>query len=360
MKKVIAMKNPDSLKGRCISYFHNLYIRLITRFIVKKYIIPATLSERYVRNPNFHDNSYIEKMPSKFRSNNTMKPDSYAATRQFFNTLKQALLMSKLCGIVYTGDPTQLKAQVNELGFTKYRKIEDRVLLVFLEGQVIVVNRGTSDLKDLYLDICAVREKFTINNVAGKAHRSLLQLMRRSLFNKIVTAIDEEYGDKNPRLVVTGHSLGAGMSQIFSLFALARGYKVDAVYLFGSMNSLSRKLLKYLKSKVDYWSFTNNTDLIPAITSIFFPDKSIVFSSAGEKNNHPKYFFVQPGNRWTHFARVAYDFGSFFFKPHTNFEKIFSFLFDHRIQRYYDQISKMLASLHKGSPVGDINTLVEE
>lgn len=152
------------------------------------------------------------------------------------------------------------------------REGEDQVLrhVLFVDHltqSIILMIRGTADFEDMLVDLLAVEIEFR----NGVAHQGLLEQAKLILFDlhDLITDALNVHGYK--RLVLTGHSLGAGVAVLCGLLIRdqypALNDFIISCYVYGcppvvgppSMFSESDPLI----SSLNIFNFVNKQDIIP-------------------------------------------------------------------------------------------------
>lgn len=112
--------------------------------------------------------------------------------------------------------------------------------------------------------------------------------------------------DKNKKLILTGHSYGGAIATIAALSLHNKGFKIDALYTYGSPRVGNLEWKKYFeKSGIKHYRIKNGKDFVTTIPKILF------FHVGEEIILNPRSWFVP-----------------------------FSFL-DHKIENYLENLEKI-------------------
>jgi hypothetical protein len=159
--------------------------------------------------------------------------------------------------------------------FVKNKETDSEVLLFFTDEYLIISFRGTAGAKDLWTDakLLLYKNKKTNKNKYkdipaghGGFRKALNSLIDESqLFEKIASLISKKTKQTFP-VFLTGHSLGAALSELFILPLKKRGYKYSGGYNFAPPLAISNSTSDSLKLNPSIQNVTydivNYTDYI--------------------------------------------------------------------------------------------------
>ncbi|XP_041063294.1 diacylglycerol lipase-beta isoform X1 [Carcharodon carcharias] len=179
----------------------------------------------------------------------------------------------------------------------KIYEIPFYVALDHKKEAVVVAVRGTLSLEDALTDMSAERETLFVDCVTGEslAHKGILQaagyihkkLIDEGILNQAFTIVPEY------KLVVTGHSLGAGAASILAML-LHDSYPELRCYAFSPPGGLlSKSLADYSKGFII--SVVLGKDLIPRLSLGNIEDLKRRILRIVAHSNRPKYQILLRG-----------------------------------------------------------------
>lgn len=181
-----------------------------------------------------------------------------------------AILMNQLSCLVYETDETRMQKRVRGLGFTNFRLFQDQSTstygMVVWDGEaVVLVFRGTVDLKDIFSDINIVLTP----GVRGEVH-SGFKIALDSVWPQIIGILAPLWNDPNHRSYwLTGHSLGAALATLAAanLAFQEHDRPINGVYTYGSPRvgnkEFSNAYNTVLKSRT--FRVVNNNDMVTRV-----------------------------------------------------------------------------------------------
>lgn len=89
-------------------------------------------------------------------------------------------------------------------------------------------------------------------------------------YDEIIREIKNRLNKEKP-IVLTGHSLGGGLSTVITLHLKQNGYNVDSLYTYGSPRVGNKDFAnKFEGLKIPHFRFVNQCDIIPTIPDFGF------------------------------------------------------------------------------------------
>ncbi|TQV92988.1 ferulic acid esterase A faeA [Cordyceps javanica] len=160
------------------------------------------------------------------------------------------------------------------------------------EKEIIVAFRGTSSPRELDSDLAFTLVPLSVpgtNCSDCKVHDGF-QRCYASVMKPLVTTLQGLLCDADWRFVVTGHSLGGGISAIAAASFVGLGFNVSQVFTFGEPRNGDAAWAKYASAVVaddQYYRVTHSTDGIPQIppTVLGYVHHSPEYFQSEESNN---------------------------------------------------------------------------
>ena len=163
---------------------------------------------------------------------------------------------------------------------------QKQIYIIFI-GTQVNFNDKISMIKDIFTDICLGLESVSFLDPSIKIHGKYQDNMNnQNLIKKIVKIIDE---NKDKKIILSGHSMGCGLSLYTSLYLLQlKQYQnIDLKLInFDAPKLGNIKLKKYISNmaSLKYINIINNNDIVPSYPFIF-PNYCNVFEKTYLLNN---------------------------------------------------------------------------
>lgn len=182
------------------------------------------------------------------------------------HSLQNAIALADCSHLAYFGAP-YVEKQLQDWGYGPFRWVEDKKTdtQAFVAGRgehLVVCFRGTSSGKDALVDTSFL--KTAAFGGRGKVHRGFNKALDRT-WGQLQEAVEALGPDR--KLFICGHSLGAALAQLAAhRFALG-GYKVAAIYVFGSPRVGNREFMDAYNELLEEKTFLhiNNKDIVARI-----------------------------------------------------------------------------------------------
>jgi len=213
--------------------------------------------------------------------------------------------LAKMCvdasaGVYKTGDTMRafVRSYVYNIDELLELDIDNAQALCFKSSnhEYVISFRGTEPkegVNDILADLKAWR---TEGEFGGKVHSGFKGELDK-LHDHVVKWL-ESYSvlEQKTSVIITGHSLGAGMASIMTARLKALGYDNISLYTFGSPRVGNTEWTKLLKD-IPVYRFVNNNDIVCKIPPSF------LFTHIGELH-YVNYsgIFVSKYTRWGRFA----------------------------------------------------------
>ncbi|MEO8150464.1 MAG: lipase family protein [Bacteroidia bacterium] len=197
------------------------------------------------------------------------RPDVIPSTAFSFNSKdtayapENAMILADFSNLAYFEKPF-VKEQLKLWNYKLLNWFEDKGsdtqgFVACKDDYLVICFRGTSSITDAGVD--AWISKTTAYGGIGKVHRGFQNALE-SVWSQVIKKVD-----KNTKVFVTGHSLGAALATLAAHRLSLEKYSVAGVYTYGSPrvgNSEFKKSYdELLKSKT--FLHINNTDIVPTV-----------------------------------------------------------------------------------------------
>lgn len=196
--------------------------------------------------------------------------------------VKTALSLAIACDLAYQSKEI-VESTTPQWGFSqvKFIKVEkgidiDTQCYVMADGEnIVVVFRGSSDIKDWLANFQAVRDPGPLKE--SKAHEGFQDALYPAVIK--LTRIIDDFRTGDQKLWVTGHSLGGALCSLFAGMLIENGYQVYGIYTFASPRPGDGKYSSGLDNSVlgPHYRVINTGDIVPHVP--------------------PEPFFSHPGKR---------------------------------------------------------------
>ena len=145
------------------------------------------------------------------------------------------------------------------------------IIAISDEGRIAIAFRGTSDFKDAFTDILAIKKRWLHGKrlfFSPKVHFGFLNAYR-PVRKRILKTIKKLAKKNRQRIYVTGHSLGGALATLCAA-DIRRSLRLQTtMYNFGGPRVGNRRFAKlYNKLVPDTFRFVNDADVIPTIPKI--------------------------------------------------------------------------------------------
>lgn len=149
------------------------------------------------------------------------------------------------------------------LGYSKVKYISisgAQCYIVTNKEEMVICFRGTepNEISDIKADLNALPQKST---VSGWVHQGFFNEIEK-VWDSVMTDVNMKTKDKS--LYITGHSLGAAMTQIA---ASRLGTKVSAIYTFGSPRAGTKHFINTIQCS--HFRHVNNNDVVTKVPPAF-------------------------------------------------------------------------------------------
>lgn len=162
------------------------------------------------------------------------------------------------------------KFAINMISYAKksyetltYSKGSDGFLLeIDHEGNQILSFPGSLEIMDWIQDVDFVKVK---RDGMGYLHNGFVDV-----WDKLKRQVQIRLNKSEP-LFIVGHSLGGAVATIAALALHNKGFKIDAIYTFGSPrvgNSEWKK--KFNESGIEYHRIVNGDDIVTSVPKLFY------------------------------------------------------------------------------------------
>ncbi|MBL4679813.1 MAG: lipase family protein [Pseudomonadales bacterium] len=140
---------------------------------------------------------------------------------------------------------------------------------------IIVVFRGSDDLKDWFANFQAVKDPGPLKDT--KAHEGFQDALYPAVIK--LTEIIDRFGANSKKIWVTGHSLGGALCSLYAGMLIENSYSIYGVYTFASPRPGDESFATALNTRVSgpHYRVVNTGDIVPHVPPEPF------FSHAGKR-----------------------------------------------------------------------------
>jgi triacylglycerol lipase len=169
-----------------------------------------------------------------------------------------------------------VKALLKDKGFTYVRYIESKRTMTqgyvaASDDNIVVFFRGTRDKRDILTDADIVKVEAPSSKKKEKSHRGFTEAWE-SVEGVTAFEVKKLLKEKDRRVWVTGHSLGAAIGGLasFDLQENHTGIEIAGAYFFGQPRFCNRRFSKTYNKKLKKVTFriVNNNDIVTRVPFI--------------------------------------------------------------------------------------------
>ncbi len=163
----------------------------------------------------------------------------------------------------------KIKEQMDSWGvkeyelFGKNNKGQHRGFVADMDGFLLVAFRGTSDIKEFFLDITFVQVPVDNLGLPGKAHMGF-KIQYENVRKKYLSLVDKIDNGRNLPIVVAGHSLGGAVGVFAALELEAKGKRLHKLYASAAPRVGNQALTNHINEKLagKYYRLEHDEDLV--------------------------------------------------------------------------------------------------
>nr|VFJ92081.1 MAG: Lipase (class 3) [Candidatus Kentron sp. LFY] len=207
---------------------------------------------------------------------------------------KTALSLAIACDLAYEKQSGTISSIVEGWGYkfagfksvVKKPDIDTQCFVMFDNDNIVVVFRGSEDLKDWLANFQAVYDPGPFRET--KAHEGFQDALFPSVMS--LTNLIDSAGPANKRIWVTGHSLGGAQCSLYAGMLIEHGYKVYGIYTYASPRPGNGVFEEKLNSRVigPHYRVVNTGDVVPHLPpEPFFshPGKRIILKEESKEDS---------------------------------------------------------------------------
>ncbi|XP_052757543.1 diacylglycerol lipase-beta-like isoform X2 [Galleria mellonella] len=179
------------------------------------------------------------------------------------------------------------------------------------EGKNIVVTiRGTISLPDMFTDLAGGSDEFVVEGLpeGSRGHKGMVLSASKTMqtLQPVLEKAFQKYPDYG--LIVTGHSLGAGVAALLGIMLKPKYPKVKVFAFSGPAGLLSREAAKYTESFV--WTIGLGDDLVMRLGVLSVQDFRDKLIQSLHATRLPKYRIILKSIRYAFFSIPESDLDS--------------------------------------------------
>jgi len=154
-------------------------------------------------------------------------------------------------------------SQVKFLEVKKGSDIDTQYFVMADDNNIIIIFRGTDNLKDWFANFQAVRDPGPLTET--KAHEGFQDALYPAVIN--LTNVIDEFGSRDKKLWLSGHSLGGALCSLYAGMLIENGYDIYGIYTFASPRPANEKFASQLNEKVigPHYRVVNTGDIVPHV-----------------------------------------------------------------------------------------------
>ena len=220
------------------------------------------------------ENIEIQVTSDNFTINNYMnKPDCISEDASFQNTSvyshKNQLLMTMAATISGWKKKERIDKQMTAWGaksyelFGKNKKDQHRGFAADMGDYILLAFRGTSDVKEFFLDLSFIQTGLKEYNLPGKAHLGF-KYQYSEVRNDVMALVDRMDASRDLPIFISGHSLGGAVGVLAAAELKMKGKNIKALYTSAAPRLGDTTLTNYLNKELGdrYFRLEQEEDLV--------------------------------------------------------------------------------------------------
>lgn len=155
------------------------------------------------------------------------------------------------------------------------------------DSSIYVTFRGSESINNWISNLDAFKTSYTSWPECNcEVHKGFYQA-EQSIFPTVLNAVKSlKTKFPNYKIKLTGHSLGAALTQLTSMDLVKHGYAVSGVVNFGQPRTGDKAYAQFANSKVDTWRVVHDRDTVPHLPLATGMDYHHVCREQFEDKNH--------------------------------------------------------------------------
>jgi Lipase (class 3) len=172
--------------------------------------------------------------------------------------------------IIYLQSEKIRNAEFKNIGFYTIQNFTSPVNGIFTtvlvnEKFILIVSRGTQEIRDLFLDFKSEGAPLNKNDFPGMVHKGF-QVQVNSQWPELLKFLTSQF--KSQQIILTGHSLGGAVSVLYGAYLLKNGFPPNQIYTFaqprvGNTEFANWMSLELKKHNTEYIRYTYKGDIVP-------------------------------------------------------------------------------------------------
>ncbi|MDC0535700.1 lipase family protein, partial [Francisellaceae bacterium] len=181
-------------------------------------------------NQNVADTKNISDSINYFEENGweTEFFNTYPQTSQYSSNVNNNMVKKNHFLEQYINDNQRQLNAIEQVNLESFL-VRTQVFVAYKGNQVVISFRGSDDWSNWLLDSMAMPTEFL--NTGTHVHTGFNAYLNEAIKDKKFNAWFTKNVNKNSDIIVTGHSLGAGVSVLMGAYLLENGFSADHVKL---------------------------------------------------------------------------------------------------------------------------------